>query len=78
MNNFHTYADGYGRWHALVPASDSQRNDAVAAIWSRISDFVEEEYLPILVDSLQVEPLSSWDGVVPDGEWAHFSEYEIR
>lgn len=39
----HTWADGFGNWHAMVPASGSRWKDALAARKLIVAELVQRE-----------------------------------
>lgn len=45
MNKVTTWADGFGRWHASVPLSDSRQRDAMTARRAILAE-LEERYAP--------------------------------
>lgn len=80
------YADGYGRWHVLVDAGPSQRDDAAAAMLEALmnaNEFTDSALAEHYVEEHMAEaPTDRWDlspgfgGVAADmSDKAHYVEW---
>ena len=80
------YADGYGRWHVLVPEGPRAREEAIAvmaeAMLANEHFYSRRAAVDYLKPSITETPVEGWDGSPAFGgveadltKMAHFVEY---
>lgn len=79
-----TYADGFGRWHVLVPQAENERGVAIIHLAAEVCENFKtwEDAIDYLSGSVVKAEVSDWDqsaafgGVPADTEgMAHYIEY---
>ncbi len=71
-----TFADGYGRWHAIVPDTAKALAWAVEAIAEQIA-LREDAPIKNAVQYVNENIVSIPDGSAEYGGYLHFAEYAI-